>query len=59
MANRDKPTTTPVKCNKCGIKAMGIPNHRHRRCGGGEGQVPKAKRAERLPYEERGMWKPA
>jgi hypothetical protein len=56
MSDNQNSNTVPVHCELCETNAMGIPNMRHRRCSGQLNHPPRAKRAERLPYEKRGKW---
>jgi len=57
MSKKDNQAIYPkVTCDRCGAQAVGPSGMRHRRCGGGEGAPPRAKR-EKGPTANRGTWR--
>lgn len=44
-----------VTCTKCENEGHSKPGMKHRRCPGQKGAI-KDKRAERLPFQDRGVW---
>lgn len=44
-----------VKCDKCGLEAVGVSGSSHRRCSGQLDQ-PRRHKNDKLPREQRGTW---